>query len=223
MSNDAAQVRLLIVDDHHVVREGLSTYIEIEPRIELAGEAASGEEALSLLDQVAPDVVLMDLLMPGMGGIAATSEVLARRPDCRVIVLTSFADPTQIQAAIRAGASGYLLKDVQAEEMVQAIIRVHEGQGHLQPAVAERLMQVMREGSASGSAGTGARLQTLTERELQVLRLIAAGHSNKELASLLGISERTVKGHVSSILDKLDLADRTQAAVFAVKHGLDTD
>ena len=207
-------VRVLIVDDHAVVREGLRTFLGMLPGIELVGEAAGGEEALALAARTRPQVVLMDLVMPKMDGIEATRRFRQEHPEAKVIVLTSFADDNKLFPALRAGAVAYLLKDVGPQELADTIRAAARGEVRLGPEVAQRLV--------TGLAGGAERQpeQDLTDRELEVLRCLAKGQSNKEIGSELFISEKTVKSHVGSILDKLDMADRTQAALYAVKRGL---
>jgi two-component system, NarL family, response regulator LiaR len=214
MKKAADAVRVLVCDDHAVVREGLRNFLGMLPGIEIAGEAATGAEALEQAARLRPQVVLMDLVMPGMDGIEATRRLRAELPEVKVIVLTSFADDDKLFPALRAGAAAYLLKDVGPQELAEAIRAAARGEVRLGPGVTQRLV--------SGIAG-GAERQPeadLTGRELEVLRCIARGRSNKEIGSDLGISEKTVKSHVGSILDKLSLADRTQAALYAVKRGL---
>jgi NarL family two-component system response regulator LiaR len=205
----------VIADDHAVVRQGLRTFLELQAEIEVVGEADDGEDALAAVERLSPDVVLMDLVMPGLSGIEAIERIRERRPAVRVIVLTSFGDDEKVFAAVRAGAAGYLLKDVQPQELVTAIVRAHRGEALLHPAVAARLME---EFVADG--GRRASGDLLTPREHEVLGLIARGMSNKVIARELGVAERTVKTHVSNILGKLRLTDRTQAALYAVREGL---
>jgi NarL family two-component system response regulator LiaR len=210
-------IGVLIVDDHPVVRDGLRTFLDTQPDIEVLGEAANGEEAVGFVTSSPADVVLMDLVMPGIDGIEATRRIVEMSPATKVIVLTSYADDERVFPAIKAGATGYLLKDVEPSELAEAIRKVFAGESLLHPAIAARLMQ---EVSQTERSVPGA----LTDRELEVLRLIARGRSNKEIASELVIAEKTVKTHVSNILAKLHLADRTQAALYAVRRGLaDTD
>ncbi len=209
-------IRVMIVDDHAVVREGLRTYLDLSDIIEVVGEARNGREAVDRAASLKPDVVLMDLLMPEMDGIAATRGVKEVSPSTHVIVLTSFTDDEHIMPALRAGATGYLLKDVSAPDLVRAIEGANRGEAQLHPDVARKLMEKVsspqRREEPPGAA--------LTPRELEVLRLIANGMSNKEIARELVLNERTVKGHVSNILSKLGLADRTQAALYAVREGI---
>ena len=211
---DAEAVRVLIVDDHAVVREGLRNFLGMLPGIELVGEASSGAEAIELAPKVKPQVVLMDLMMPIMDGIEATRRLHELHPEVKVIVLTSFADDDRLFPALRAGAVAYLLKDIGPRELAETIAAAARGEVRLHPDVTRRLVSEL-----AGSAPKR-REDELTEREREVLRCIAQGRSNKEIGQDLFISEKTVKTHVGSILDKLGLADRTQAALYAVKHGL---
>jgi NarL family two-component system response regulator LiaR len=204
-------IRTLIVDDHSVVRQGLHMFLSLDPEIEVVGEAANGAEAIQMVKTLAPDVVLMDLLMPVMDGISATQVIRRDYPDTEVVALTSVLEDESVINAVRAGAIGYLLKDTQAEDLVKAIRAAAAGQVQLSPRAAERLMREIRAPESP---------EKLTERETEVLRLIALGKSNKEIASDLSISETTVKTHVSNILMKLNLPSRTRAALYAVKIGL---
>jgi NarL family two-component system response regulator LiaR len=213
---EAGAIRVVIVDDHAVVREGLRTYLDLSDEIEVVGEARNGREAIDRARQLKPDVMLMDLLMPEMDGIAATRGVKEVSPETNVIVLTSFTDDEHIMPALRAGATGYLLKDVSANDLVRAIEGANKGQAQLHPDVARKLMEQISQPAARQEPPGAA----LTPRELEVLRLIASGMSNKEIARELVLNERTVKGHVSNILSKLGLADRTQAALYAVREGI---
>ena len=214
---DAGQIRVMICDDHSVVREGLRTYLQLEDHIDLVGEASNGREAVTLASKLQPDVILMDLQMPEMDGIAATQAIKERTPSARVIVLTSFTDDQHVLPAIKAGATGYILKDASAEELLQAIEAASRGEARLHPMVAKRLMEQVTAPPPERKPGAD-----LTPRELEVLRLLAKGMSNKEIAHDLVTSERTIKGHVSNILSKLNLADRTQAALYAVREGIAT-
>ncbi len=208
-------IRVLIVDDHAVVRQGLRAFLQIQDDVEIAGEAADGAEAVRQVRELVPDVVLMDLVMPKLDGIAAIREMRAHSPSTKVIVLTSFADDDKVFAAVKAGAAGYLLKDVRPQELGDAIRTVYRGEALLHPTVAAKLMQELAQ---SGRRQVSP--DSLTDRELDVLRLIARGMSNKEIALELGVAEKTVKTHVSNILQKLHLADRTQAALYAVRERL---
>ena len=211
-------IRVLIADDHAVVRQGLRTFLELQDEIEVVGEAADGIEALELVQRAEPDVALLDLVMPRLGGLEAIRRIRAVAPGTRVLVLTSFADDDTVLPALRAGAAGYLLKDVQPPELVGAIRAVHAGEALLAPAVATMLVEQLAAEDADGAAAD--RGEHLTPRERQVLALLARGRPNKVIARDLGVSERTVKTHVSNILGKLNLTDRTQAAVYAVRHGI---
>ncbi len=208
-------IRVLIADDHAVVRQGLRTFLALQAEIEVVGEAADGEEAVAAAERLQPDVALMDLVMPRLGGIEAIRRIRELSPSTRVIVLTSFVDEDRMIPAVRAGAAGYLLKDVQPQELVRAIRTVHDGEALLHPAVVARLMaEVARDGDRPDAAAH------LTDREREVLGLIARGHANKLIALDLGVSEKTVKTHVSNILGKLGVHDRTQAALYAVREGI---
>ncbi len=208
-------ISVLLVDDHRVVRQGLRDFLELQEGIEVVGEAASGEDGVKLAQELLPEVVLMDLVLPGIDGVEATRRVKAVSPSSRVIVLTSFADNDKVFPAIKAGAISYLLKDVQPEELARAIRAAQRNEAVLHPEVAAKLMQ---EFSTPRPADDP--VEQLTEREMDVLRLIARGKSNKEIADSLIISEKTVKTHVSNILSKLHLADRTQAAIYALRQRL---
>jgi len=203
--------RILITDDHGVVRQGLRMFLSLEPDLEVVGEASNGREALALARELRPDVVLMDLLMPVMDGIEATQAIRSELPEVEVIALTSVLEDTSVSGAVRAGAIGYLLKDTDSEELKRAIQAAAEGRVHLAPEAAARLMREVRAPESP---------EELTEREAEVLRLVARGHANKQIASSLFVSEKTVKAHVSSILMKLGVQSRTQAALHAVRTGL---
>jgi DNA-binding NarL/FixJ family response regulator len=214
-------IRVVVVDDHPIVRQGLRSYLSTRDGIEVVGDAGDGESAVVMVGDLHPDVVLMDLSMPGMGGLAAIRAVTDLGLGTRILVLTSFSSQDQVIPAIQAGAAGYLLKDASPEEVDRAVRAVHDGEGRLDPAVAAVVMaEVARPGPAAGARDGDDDLGRLTPRETEVLRLLAEGLSNRALAERLFVSEKTVKTHVSSILAKLGLADRTQAALFAVHHGL---
>ena len=210
-----AAIRVLIADDHAVVRQGLRTFLELQEDIEVVADACDGEEAVAAALDGHPDVVLMDLVMPALDGIEATRRILRERPDTRVIALTSFLDDDKLLPAVRAGAAGYLLKDVEPEELVRAIRTVNAGEALLHPAVTARVMRELSEREPAAAQLDGG----LTPREREVLELVARGLPNKLIARELGVAEKTVKAHVSSILAKLGVSDRTQAAVLAVRRG----
>jgi DNA-binding NarL/FixJ family response regulator len=207
-------IRVLLVDDHQVVRRGLRTFLEIQDDIEVVGEAADGAEGVARAEELKPDVVLMDVKMPGTDGIEALRKLRELANPAKVLIVTSFTEQRTVVPALRAGASGYVYKDVDPEALAGAIRSVHAGHVLLQPEVAGALLAQDAPGNGTG------RGSTLTEREKEVLGLIADGRSNREIARALVLSEKTVKTHVSNILMKLDLADRTQAALWAVRHGL---
>lgn len=212
----ADTISILITDDHALVRQGIRTFLELQPDLTVVGEAESGETAVCMAAELVPDVALMDLVMPGIGGVEATRQVKQVSPHTQVIVLTSYHEDEYIFPALRAGALSYVLKDVGPDELADTIRMAARGESVLHPRVAARVVQEVR----------GARRDTpnlftdLSDRELEVLRLIADGLSNAEIASKLVISEKTVKGHVSNILSKLHMMDRTQAAVYAWQQGL---
>jgi NarL family two-component system response regulator LiaR len=204
-------IRILIVDDHSVVRQGLRMFLALDPELEVVGEAGDGAAAVRMTRQLKPDVVLMDLLMPEMDGIAATAAIRHELPDTEVLALTSVLEDGSVVGAVRAGAIGYLLKDTQADELCRAIRAAAAGQVQLSPQAAARLMREMRSPESP---------EPLTEREKEILRLLARGKANKEVAQALQIGEKTVKTHVSNILAKLGVQSRTQAALYAVRIGL---
>jgi NarL family two-component system response regulator LiaR len=209
-------ISILIVDDHAVVRQGIRAFLDLQPDLGVVGEADSGEAGVRMAAELAPDVVLMDLVMPGMGGVEATRQVKQASPHSQIIVLTSYHDDEYIFPALRAGALSYVLKDVGPEELAGTIRKAARGESVLHPRVASRVVEELR-----GTRKDTPNLFTdLSERELEVLRLIADGLSNAEIAGKLVISEKTVKGHVSNILSKLHMMDRTQAAIFAWRSGI---
>jgi len=227
-SASAEKIRVLIVDDHAMVRQGLRTFLELQTQsalpIEVTGEAANGLEAVKMAKQTQPDIVLLDLVMPEMDGLQATSKIIETSPHSRVIILTSFGEEDKVLPAIRAGAQGYLLKDIPPAELVQAVREAYQGKVQLHPEVARKLMSLA---AAKDEPKTSHSLteaeNSLTDREQEVLQLIADGMNNREIADKLVISEKTVKTHVSNILNKLHLDDRTQAAIYALRHGLTMD
>lgn len=208
-------IRVLIADDHAIVREGLRALIETEPHMELVAEAADGVEAVQKACELKPDVILLDLMMPRKNGIAAIKEIKQENPEARILVLTSFAEDELVFPAIKAGALGYLLKDSSPQELLQAIRNVHHGESSLHPTIARKLI-----GELHHPPSLPPTPEPLTEREVQVLNLVAQGLSNQEIAEVLSVSERTVRTHVSNILNKLHLANRTQATLFALREGL---
>jgi NarL family two-component system response regulator LiaR len=210
-------IRILIVDDHAIVREGLRGLIAVEPDMELVGEATSGKEGVEKALALRPDVILMDLLMPEMDGVTAIGEIKAQWQEACVLVLTSFLEDDKVFPAIEIGALGYLLKDTQPDELLDAIRGVHRGETMLHPSIAKKIMQHIQEHSRENKKPEG---QELTERELDVLRLLAQGDGDREIAEKLVVSERTVHFHVGNILSKLHLANRTQAALYAIRKGL---
>lgn len=208
------EIRILICDDHAVVREGLRALISTEPDMIIAGEAVNGENAVAAFRELRPDVTLLDMVMPRMDGVEALKIIVSEFPGARVLVLTSFSDDEMVFPAIKAGALGYLLKDSTPEELVRAIRTVNRGEASLHPSIARRLIQEL-----SRPATLPPTQEPLTEREMEVLRLVAKGYSNEEIGDSLVVSERTARGHVSSILSKLHLANRTQAALYALREG----
>jgi DNA-binding NarL/FixJ family response regulator len=219
----AAPVRLLVVDDHPVVRQGLRTFLETRPDFEVVGEAADGETAVAEAARLRPDVILMDLVMPGVDGLEAIHRIRAAEPRARILVLTSFASADQVLPALRAGAAGYLLKDAAPAEVEAAIRAVHRGEGLLDPAVTGTVLaEVARPGAAAAARppSSDPGIHSLTPREREVLGLLGRGMTNAAIARELFVAEKTVKTHVSSILAKLRLADRTQAALYAARFGL---
>ena len=208
-------IRVLIADDHAILRKGIRALLSTEPDIEVVGEAAGGLETVTEAEALHPDVILMDLVMPGMDGIEATRRITAAQPDVRILVLTSFAADDKVFPAIKAGALGYILKDSGPAELVQAIHQVYRGQPSLEPSIALKMLQEL-----AHPAEQPLTPEPLSDRELEVLRLIAQGKGNREIAGHLHIAELTVRTHVSNILGKLHLANRTQAALYALREGL---
>jgi DNA-binding NarL/FixJ family response regulator len=214
-----SRVRVLLVDDQILFRAGLRTLLSAQPQIEVIGEAANGQEALQLAAQTRPDVVLMDLKMPVLDGVSATRRLRIQLPACRIVALTTFEDDELVFEGLRAGAVGYLLKDSPVERLVEAILAAARGESLLQPSVASKVLAELSRLSSQPVADSGV-LAGLSEREREVLRLVARGASNKEIAAALYLAEGTVKNHVTSILEKLQVSDRTQAALRARELGL---
>lgn len=212
---DTKPIRILIADDHAIVREGLRALIETEPGMELVGEATDGVEAVQMARTFRPDVILLDMVMPHKDGLEAISEIKGEQPDARILVLTSFAEDEKVFPAIKGGALGYLLKDTSPQGLLKAIRDVYEGESSLHPTIARKLIGELHRPSSPPPAG-----EELTEREVEVLNLVARGLSNQEIADRLVVSERTVRKHVSNILGKLHLANRTQATLYALRTGI---
>ena len=224
-SSPGKKIRVIVLDDHAIVRQGLRMFIEMQEDMEVVGEGTNGLEAVDLAARLNPDVILLDLLMPQMDGVEATRQIIQHNPQARVLILTSFGEDDRIFPAIRAGAQGYLLKDIQPRDLVQAVRETYQGRAQLHPDIARRLMAAVSgvaPASQARPAALPAELQELTEREREVLGQIARGLTNREIAEKMVISEKTVKTHVSNLLDKLGLEDRTRAAIWALKHGLGT-
>lgn len=213
MSDD---IRILLVDDHFVVRQGLRALLETRPGFDVIGEASDGLEAVKAAKKLQPDIILIDLVMPNMDGIAAIKEITADNPNARILVLTSFAEDDKVFAAIKAGALGYLLKDSSPQELLQAIKAVYRGESSLHPTIALKLVRELHQPPDPITHDA----QSLTSRETAVLKLLAQGFSNQDISQQMNISERTVATHVSNILSKLHVANRTQAALYALREGL---
>ena len=223
----STSIRVFLVDDHAIVRDGIRSLLATEPGIEVVGEADNGHDAVARAESLQPDVILMDLVMPGMDGIEAIRRIVDRQPGARILVLTSFTADDKVFPAIKAGAMGYLLKDTGSEELVRAIHQVHRGEPSLHPKIARMLLQEMKEGRPTQAVEPSPRVpeqrplvEPLTGREVEVLKLVAQGRSNREIADQLVIAEGTVRTHVSNILGKLHLASRTQATLYALREGL---
>lgn len=210
-------IRVLIVDDHQVVRQGLRTFLELQDDITVVGEAENGLQAVDIVRQLEPDIVLMDLVMPDMDGISATQQLHAQGSATKVIALTSFSEDDKVFPAIQAGAASYLLKDVSPDDLVEAIRAVHHGEARLHPDITRKLMQQVSQARNSSQENS---IEELTGREREVIRLVAEGRSNREIAQELFISEKTVKTHISNLLGKLNLEHRTQLAIYAIKNKL---
>jgi len=211
------RIKVLIVDDHKVVRQGLRTFLELQADVTVVGEADDGQTAVEMVRELHPNVVLMDLVMPRLDGISATRQVKALGTDVKVIALTSFTEDDKVFPAIQAGASSYLLKDVSPDDLVDAIRAAHRGETRLHPDIARKLMEQVTKQAPSRHEPY---MEEVTDREKDVVRLVAQGRSNQQIASELFISEKTVKTHISNILNKLQLQDRTQLAIYAIKSGM---
>jgi DNA-binding NarL/FixJ family response regulator len=218
-----APIRVLLVDDHAMVRRGMRDFLSLHEDIEVVGEAADGAAGVEQAKALRPDIVVMDLMMPNLDGIEATGRIKAVLPDVEVIALTSFIEESRVVAAIEAGASGFLLKDAEADELAAAIRSAAAGEVHLDPAVASIVARRMRDGGRGSAVDQADGIGTLTARERDVLARVARGYPNRQIASDLGITERTARTHVSNILAKLGLRSRTQAALLAAQHGLDRE
>jgi NarL family two-component system response regulator LiaR len=214
-ANMSGKIRILIADDHAIVREGLRALIATEPELELVGEASDGDQVVDKALALKPDVILLDMMMPRKDGLGAIRDIIHENPNARILVLTSFAEDEKVFPAIKAGALGYLLKDSSPQELLHAIRNVHQGEASLHPTIARKLMRELNQPPSLPPT-----TDPLTEREVEVLRLVAQGLSNDDIAEKLVISERTVRTHVSHILDKLHLANRTQMALYAVREGI---
>jgi NarL family two-component system response regulator LiaR len=215
MTEEKKKIKVLIVDDHQVVRQGLRTFLELQPDFDVVGEAGDGATAVDLVHQFKPDVVLMDLVMPQIDGISATRQVVSMGLPIKVIALTSFTDDDRVFPAIQAGACSYLLKDVSPDDLADAIRAAYKGEARLHPDIARKLME-----KVSSTPNQQSTTEALTEREMEVTRMVARGSSNHHIAETLFISEKTVKTHISNILSKLHLEDRTQLAIYAIQNGL---
>jgi len=213
---DGSRIRVLLVDDHAVVRRGLKSFFDLLDDIEVVGEASDGSEGVAMARRLKPDVVLMDLLMPNMDGVTAIGRIKAELPETEIVTMTSFIEEEKVTAALEAGASGYVLKDAEADEVADAVRAAYAGEVHLDPQVARLLAQRMRQKKSPDDE----LVEPLTEREKDVLRLLGQGMSNKDIGAALFITERTARTYVSNILGKLGLASRTQAALYAVEHKL---
>jgi NarL family two-component system response regulator LiaR len=213
--NTSEPIRVFVAEDHAIVRKGVCALLTLEPGIEVVGEAGNGQEAVRGIETSRPDVILMDLVMPEMDGIEAIQQIVARQPQARILVLTSFATDDKVFPAIKAGALGYLLKDSEPRDVLDAIRQVHRGESSLHPRIARKLMQELTRPSEQPPTS-----DPLTGRETEVLRLVAQGKSNRDIAEALTITEGTVRVHVSNILGKLHLASRTQATLYALREGL---
>lgn len=215
-------IRILLVDDQQLLRQGIKLLLELEPGLQVVGEANNGQEALELFERLKPDVTLMDIRMPMLDGVAATQQLRQRWPDSKIIILTTFDDETYVFEGLRAGALGYLLKDVSSQELAQAIRTVNAGGALIEPSVARKVLAEFSRLAAPAAPRSkeGVQIEALSERELEILRLVASGLSNRQIAERLFLAEGTVKNYISTIFQKLGVQDRTQAVLAAQKHGL---
>jgi two-component system, NarL family, response regulator LiaR len=218
--DETGPIRVVIVDDHQVVRQGLRTFLDLQEDVTVVGEAVDGADGVEQVGRLDPDVVLMDIVMPRMDGIEATRRIKEARPEVGVIALTSFAGDDQVLPVLEAGAASYLLKDVTPEDLVEAIRAVHRGEPRLHPDALRKVMEAATGARPAEADRAPSPPDDLTERELEVIRLVAEGRTNREIAETFVISEKTVKTHISHILAKLDLKDRTQLAIYAIREGL---
>jgi two-component system, NarL family, response regulator LiaR len=212
------RIRLLIVDDHELVRQGLRGFLELQDDFAIVGEGATGVDAVEMAADLKPDIVLLDLIMPEMDGVEATRRILSADPDTRIVILSSFSDEDNVFPAIQAGAMGYILKDISPDDLADTLRETHKGKTQIHPDIARKLMQKVQQPDPPNGGSSPA--DELTARETDVLKCIGRGQSNKEIADELSISHMTVKTHVSNLLSKLGLYDRTQAAIFAIKEGI---
>ncbi len=210
------QIHVIVADDHVLVRQGICQFLEEAEDITVVGEAADGEEALRLVEEHRPDVAILDIQMPGVGGIEATREIRARFPEVRVLILTAYEEDPYVFALLRAGANGYILKTIDAEDLLRAVRAVHRGESVLSPRVTEKVVRQIR---AGGPEGASKQVEPLTDREVEVLRMAGQGLTNREIGRRLAISDRTVQGHLAHIYGKLDVASRTEAVMEALKRG----
>jgi DNA-binding NarL/FixJ family response regulator len=213
---DSQPIRVILADDHAVVRKGIREFLEAEPDIDIVGEAADGPTTLELVSRHQPDVAVLDIQMPGMTGIEVTRQIKARHPEVRVLILTAYDDDPYIFALLQAGASGYILKTADSLELIHAVRAVHRGESALDPAVAQKVIQQLTSGRPLGAQAT---IEPLTEREIEVLHLVAKGLTNRAIGHALNISDRTVQGHLANIYGKLDVNSRTEAVTVALKQG----
>ena len=212
------KIRILVVDDHKIVRHGLKTFLDLQDDLEVVGEGENGRQAIDLAKRLKPDVVLLDLIMPEMDGVEATKEIIAAEPGARIAILTSFSDEAKTMPALEAGAVGYVLKDIAPDDLADTIRAIHRGETVLHPEITKQLMARLQK--PAGNPNASDKVESLTNREIEVLQHLARGMSNDEISEALFISSLTVKTHVSNLLGKLDLADRTQAAIYAIRHGI---